>query len=180
MKRIKKYTMVEYLVRKISRAKWNPKPEDGIDSIQADAVTSDLRTNGNRLSFWKCFEENEDELQEALLALAGTLERPDKIDIAWLKTNDIVNESIEVEETTGITTIQDLQNRHVDVKNLDLQRICYLAKLLCKSIRDEEKFKRFSKKDILKILHNAIKKERLSLEMLPEAFSKELSPILKT
>ena len=42
------------LARKISRAKWEATKDLGDGEIQADAVSADLRTMGNTLSFWRC------------------------------------------------------------------------------------------------------------------------------
>ena len=43
-----------FLARKISLAKWSKKGELEVGEIAADAVTADLRTQDNKLSFWRC------------------------------------------------------------------------------------------------------------------------------
>ena len=40
-----------FVARMITRAKWDPKPELQTGEISADAVTGDLRTRYNSLSF---------------------------------------------------------------------------------------------------------------------------------
>ena len=41
-----------FLIRKIARAKWESKDDLSKEEIPADAVTVDLRTSDNVLSFW--------------------------------------------------------------------------------------------------------------------------------
>ena len=55
------------LARKIARAKWEPKPELGNDEIAADAVTADLKTTGNTLSFWRCESSSAADLQREIV-----------------------------------------------------------------------------------------------------------------
>ena len=43
-----------FLARKVSLAKWSKKDELAEGEIPADAVTADLRTQDNKLSFWRC------------------------------------------------------------------------------------------------------------------------------
>ena len=55
-----------FLARKISLAKWSKKQEQGElaeDEIPADAVTADLRTQDNKLSFWRCGDGEGDRSQ---------------------------------------------------------------------------------------------------------------------
>ena len=73
-----------FLARKITRAKWDPKEELSKGEISADALTCDLRTRGNALSFWQCGNGAEAEIEEAALAIAGAGDRIDKIDLVWL------------------------------------------------------------------------------------------------
>ena len=169
-----------YIVRKISRAKWEQKEELGQNAIQADAVTTDLRTKGNCLSFWKCSTADEDELQEIVLALvaAPLVERIDKIDIAWIEEDYIKSKNIHSESTKGDTLISDLKDKHIDILRLDLQKICSLAMGLCKSIREDGNYKRYTKKEILELLCKAVEEKRLTLGVLSDKVVKELYPLL--
>ena len=48
------------LARKISRAKWAPKEYLAPSEIRADAIGGCLRTTGDRLSWWRCKDDEED------------------------------------------------------------------------------------------------------------------------
>lgn len=82
-----------YLARKIARAKWtsngNSSNRVTAAGIAADAVTGDLRTQDNTLSFWTCPSGTDDDVEEAALAIAATWERLGKLDLVWLATCDI-------------------------------------------------------------------------------------------
>ena len=56
--------------------------------ISADAITGDLRTQGNSLSFWQCGIAEQDKLEEAALAIAAGR---DSIDCAEPKQHAILD-----------------------------------------------------------------------------------------
>lgn len=53
-----------FLARMISRSKWEPKSRMHAEEISADAVTGDLRTQDNSLSFWRCPSGSAVELED--------------------------------------------------------------------------------------------------------------------
>ena len=170
-----------HVVRKISRAKWDPKEELGSDAISADAVTSDLRTNGNCLSFWECTDANSEiELHEIVLALAGAFERLDKIDVAWIDQDVAAKKGITFEKSEGRTLVADLRKKHLDAIQLELNKITILAKLLAKAVRNDNNFRRYTRKDVLKVLTEAIQKGRLSIDELPENIRKSVGSMIRS
>ena len=68
-----------FLARKITRAKWNPKNGLSAGEIPADAVTVDLRTRENSLSFWRCGLGEKEQVEEAALAIAAAGDRVDSL-----------------------------------------------------------------------------------------------------
>lgn len=80
-----------FLARKITRAKWTHKRGQlAKGEIAADAVTADLRTQDNALSFWRCPAEARDDIEKAALAIAATRDRVDKIEIVWLTEDELL------------------------------------------------------------------------------------------
>ena len=74
-----------FLIRKITRAKWGLKQGLSSEEIPADAVTVDLRTKENSLSFWKCKSDSRENIKEvalAIVAAGNSVERLDLICIA--------------------------------------------------------------------------------------------------
>jgi len=163
-----------YIVRKISRAKWEPKEELGVDAISADAVTADLRTTGNCLSFWECSDPNDkSKLDEIALALATNPEsdRVDKIDLAWIEKDAVLAEGIALEKSEGNTIIPHLRDKHIEAVRLDLEKISILAKLFARSVRERSYHRRFTMARVKKILCEAIDRGELPIDKLPEKVS---------
>ena len=172
---------MEYVVRKISRAKWDLKSGLSEDFISADAVTSDLRTSNNCLSLWFCNDPNENiELSNVVLALVATSERDriDRIDIAWIHSGDLSECDIPQKLSPGKTLVEDMIHKHVDVIDLDLTKLCILAKIFARSIREHKRFKRYTKKEVCSLLSEAVKSGRLKLDELKNKVQSELKPYL--
>ncbi|HEC31519.1 MAG: hypothetical protein DRG59_06000 [Deltaproteobacteria bacterium] len=167
-----------YLVRKISRAKWEPREELGIDAISADAVTSDLRTSGNCLSLWEYTKAaDEKELREIALALATNPDndRIDKIDLAWIEKDAALKEKITFERSEGKTIAFHLRKKHVDAVRLDVTKISMLASLFASSIREYNRFHRFTRNQVKKIISEAIENKQVAIEKLPKKIQEQLT-----
>ena len=71
-------------VRKIDWAKWKQAVDLGDGEISADAITGDLRTTKNKLSFWRCPTAEVPDLERAALAIATARDPLDRIDLVYL------------------------------------------------------------------------------------------------
>lgn len=164
-----------FLARKITRAKWNPQKDLSKGEIAADAVTADLRTQKNSLSFWQCQEDENGtiDIEDATLAIAAAGDRIDKIDIVWLTSNELRNDGQDLKNTKGRTHIAELANRHVDVCKLDYNRLGKIAHCVLNSI-EKQRCKRFTKKDVKKLLATAVKKGRIKLDDLSDKIRREI------
>ena len=154
-----------FLARKITRAKWRPKEELSVEEIPADAVTVDLRTQENSLSFWQCSIGEEAEVEEVALAIAAAGERIDKLDIVWFSDDELRADSQQWKKTDGRTPVAELVRRHVDVYRLDYVRLGKVASRIATAIK-ESRFRRLSKKRVTVLLATAVEQERVKLEDL--------------
>ena len=145
------------LARKITRAKWRPSHSLSPGEISADAITGDLRTQGNTLSFWQCPSGNHAAIEQAALAIASTGDRIDKVDIVWLDDADLKNDGQTVETTEGQTPILDLNELHVDVCHLDFTRLGKVAQRIANAI-NEERYIRIPRARIQAMLADAIER----------------------
>ena len=116
-----------FLARKVTRAKWEAQQGIPEGRIAADAVTTDLRTQDNKLSFWECGSANAEEIGEAALALAAGRERLDKVALVWIAASDLAEDGLDLSKSSGRTPVQDLAERHVDVQQLDYERLGRVA-----------------------------------------------------
>lgn len=168
-----------YLARKITRAKWDPKGDLPDGEIAADAVTGDLRTKGNTLSFWRCHSAMNSDLEDAALAIAATWDRLDKLDLVWLATCDIQVAKLTLKETAGKTPVTDLIKRHVDLCKLDYVRLGKVAQMVAIAIGDKQ-HRRFTKASVRDLLVQAVREERLSLDKLSEGLRDEIATLVDT
>lgn len=159
------------LARKISLAKWK-NPEWGAE-IPADAVTGDLRTSGNALSFWTIGTPTRGELEQVVLALASTADRIDKIDLTWVDRDTLASEGIDLEATPGETPVEALRGRHVDLARLDLGRLGRVATLVSQAVAGNQ-HQRWTKNEVLRILVAAARRQDFDPAKLTRAVQEEV------
>jgi hypothetical protein len=167
-----------FLARKITRPKWEQSSTVEPGEIAADAVTVDLRTTGNTLSFWTCDSAEDAKLKEVVLALAANGDRIDKFDIAWLAEETVRAEGLQVSATDGDTPVARLVKRHVDIERLDLVRLGKIASLIHAAVSGGS-HKRLTKAEVQQVLVAAVQAGDLRLEDVKEGLRGELSKALE-
>jgi hypothetical protein len=153
------------LARKITRAKWQQKTDLADGEIAADAVTVDLRTTGNTLSFWRCSSADTGDLQQAVLALAAAADRADKFDVAYLDEQAVVGLGLATKNTPGDTPVLSLREQHVDVQKLDLVRLGGVATMVAYAHRSNAVLT-MTKKEIIDLVAQGVRKNLVSLDAL--------------
>jgi hypothetical protein len=81
--------MCVFLARSISTAKWKARSNIAEDEIPADAVTYDMRTTDNMLSFWLYDPGREGSLDDVALALASARDNVQRLDLVWLDQEQV-------------------------------------------------------------------------------------------
>lgn len=165
---------MEYVGRKIQRAKWELLDFMNESDIQADALGACLRTKSNTLSFWRC-HNNDQDIEEIVLAMASSYEKLAKMNVILFRIEDITSNGFEFNETEGFTPIEDLKSRHLDLVHLTGQRILNFASFMKDHVRSNSNCILFSKNQVENILCNALKDNRIDLEDLNE----KIRPALK-
>lgn len=156
---------MSYLVRKISRAKWNDCDKNVEQLVTADAVTNCLKTTKNTLSVW--FAEQEKDIVNAKLALLATLERFDSVDFVVLNTADLDANELKLIVSDGDTIAKPLIGLHRDISTFSLKELEKVAKLVQEQIIAGGT-KRVMKKQFLEIIQSAITDKIINLADLPE------------
>ena len=166
-----------YLVRKISRAKWDKQfnTDRGLakEEISADAVTGDLRTQSNSLSFWRCSASEPNSIGDAALAIAAAGDRLDKLDIVWISDSELCNDGHVLRSTKGRTSVRDLVETHVDICNLDYTRLGRIAERVYIAIQDQH-CRRLSRTQVKKLLESAIRHGRIASVDLRQGVRSEI------
>lgn len=155
------------LARKITRSKW-PKGElesVDINQLSADAITSCLRTSSNTLSTWEI--EDESKINDVALALVTGSDFPDKMDIVVIDKDKLLEQGFIIENTPGLTKVDDLKGCHKDLAYLNYATLGTFATLVVESLKYEH-VHRFTSTNLKKIVRQAIASGRLTLEDLSE------------
>lgn len=168
-----------FLARKITRAKWLQGPRLGRGEIGADAVTADLRTSGNALSFWRCDSGVENQVERVALAMAAAGNRIDKLDVVWIAEGDLAADGQSWEATDGRTPVAELRNRHVDLQRLDYVRLGNVARRVAAAIASEWCL-RFSRRRVKMLLVAAVQRGDLDLADLAERVRDEVGSAVNT
>lgn len=162
-----------FLARKVTRAKWKSGEGIGPGEIPADAVTVDLRTSGNALSFWQCGGADEGALGRVVLALAAGAQRVDKVELVWLAREELEADGISLEQSDGSTPVRCMIDQHVDAVGLDLVRLGRLAARI-QGAFDQERHKLWSRGKVLEILVQGVERELVDLDLLEEKLRDEV------
>ena len=165
---------VSMLARKISRSKWASKPYLKPDAIRADAVTNCLKTTDDRLSLWRC-ENDQQDVDQVFLALAtgSRISKIDTMHIVVLPEKELEEAGLTTENKGGDTAVQDLKSRHVDLVCLDLDKLGTLARMLASRIRNCQVVAR-TKKQIQTLVREAVSARRVQPDELSPELRNEL------
>lgn len=162
-----------YLARKITLSKWEAQQGLSEDEIAADAVTADLRTQKNSLSFWRCCPETNGDVEKAVLAIASAGRRIDKIDMIWLDGGELRNDDQTLENTGAKTPAKGVDDIHFDVCRLDYVRLGKIARCVVNAIK-QKRYRRFTRKHVKKLLMTAVEQDRIDFDELDDGIKKVL------
>ncbi|MCY4209919.1 MAG: hypothetical protein OXE97_02540 [Gammaproteobacteria bacterium] len=168
-----------FLARKITRAKWESQHELSADEIPADAITSDLRTRGNSLSFWQCGIAERGQLDEAVLAIAAGRDSVEKVEIIWLAEDELEADGQTLKNTEGRTPVTGLSRSHVDVCGLDYVRLGKIAHGIVRALKEERHLK-LSKIRVRKLLTSAVGQRRIDVNDLGDKVRAEIMQSLQS
>ena len=163
-----------FLARKITRAKWESKQQLDFGEIPADAVTIDLKTDGNALSFWQCPTDESKDIEEAALAIAAARQHVDKLEIVWLDREDLMADGQTMKQTRGHTSVLDLVFLHVDVSRLDNVRLGRVAHRVLAAL-ESNRYHRLTRARVKELIVAAIEKGRIDPKDLHNGLREEVA-----
>ena len=164
----------ECIGREITRAKWCKGAGLLNDEIPADAVTVDLRTSNNKLSFWRCGTYEKVLLDDLALAMASAADRVDRMDFVWMQQDELEDKSVKFVGTKGLTPVEALVDKHVDALSLDFVRLGQIARSVDNALQSD-RYRRFTKKEIAGVLMHAVQAGRVQLDELREKVQEEVA-----
>ena len=151
-----------YLVRKISRAKWDNEDFDYVnnDNPPSDAITSCLRTFNNELSTWLI--DDLKDLDKAVLCLitGSKQENLNTIQLIYFEIEEINKRGLAIEKTTGDTVINEYQDMHFDILNLNYETLGTVKDIVLDCLR-KDFCKTITKKTLKEILLNSVNNTKI-------------------
>jgi len=149
-----------WLVRKIDAPKWEI---CAADQISPDAVTTSLRTQENKLSFWHI--ATKDELPDIALAVVAGADYISTIDLVLLPEEQIHAASFEAIPTPGDTLVRRITHKHRDMPVDTFDRLGDVAQLVSNAVHSES-CERFTAKKLKDLVISAVSSGDLTVENL--------------
>lgn len=172
-----------YLVRRISRAKWDNENYDyhKSDNAPADAITACLRTFNNELSTWLVDDDDlkdvldSKEFLEAILCLAtgSKQQNLNKMELIFFPLDLLTNNNIQIKQTVGDTVIKGFQSKHYDILNLNYDNLKIIKDIVLDCLRND-RYLLYAKNQVKNLLVNAAKEDVLDANTLNKDFRKAL------
>ena len=151
-----------YLVRRISRAKWDNEDYDYLhnDNPPADAITSCLRTFNNELSTWLI--EDVKDLNQAILCLVtgSKQENINTLQLIYFDIEEISRRGLVFEKTPGDTVINEFQDSHFDIQSLNYDSLGVFKDIVLDCLRNGQ-CKTITKKTLKEILTDSVNKTKI-------------------
>ena len=163
-----------FLARKITRAKWAATEELSAGDIPADAVTVDLRTQENSLSFWRCPTGTASDVEEAALAIAAASQRVDRLDLVWFPDEELQADGQTLKDTEGRTPVIDMVAMHVDVSRLDYVRLGRVARRVVDAI-EADRYRRLTRARVKSLIQEAVGRGRIDRSALDDGLRAEVA-----
>jgi hypothetical protein len=165
--------MTLFLARSISTAKWKGRTYIAGNEIPADAVTYDMRTMDNTLSFWLYDPGKEGSLDDVALALASARDNIQRLDLVWLDHKQVEQMNLKIDSTRGETPAKHLQHNHRDVVGIDLVRLVDLARSVANAVTNNQT-KRFTERQIHELLSKAAQDNLISSNDLKRSIAERI------
>lgn len=154
------------LVRKIERSKWMQNNILDGETVSADAITNCLRTKSNTLSVWQIPEEAA--VTDAVLAMTSVCRHLDTIDVALLDQPSLARAGLRIVESAGRARVPRLLDSHRDIVDLDYVLLGEMARLIVECF-EKEKVIRFTRRQLIELLKQAIQDGSINREELEES-----------
>ena len=165
-----------YYVRKISRGRWPEEKkiaEATLKDIEADTVTTELKTNGNTLSRWQA--DNDTELDEAFVALASNMKQIGAISAVKIEESQLKDYVLEKE--LGQTPATEINERHRNITGLNYVNLSGVIQAVLDSLGNQGMVRK-SKQDMRMLLVNAYKGNKLNTSLMPTELREEIEKII--
>ncbi|MEL4407436.1 hypothetical protein [Shewanella algae] len=143
-----------FLLRKISPNKWQPNLALEPKNYSADAITGCTRTQHNTLSVWHSDTNDfsNRSVEELVVALATTMQQPDKIDVIWLDENDLTQLGLNIDDNSATTKFESVNSRHKDIVELDHEKLALVSEHIVNQFKNSNNRKSYGRAELIKLI----------------------------
>lgn len=99
-------------------------------------------------------------------------DRLDTMHVALVRKVDLAEAGFKMEKAKGRTKIDELLERHVDLVELNSDRLCALATLIATALREKSQYRRYLREQVREIVRQAISDGRIDTDDLHPNFAK--------
>ena len=166
-------------VRMLEKQKWERLIELGHEKTPADTLQSELKTDSNNLSLW--LAESNEELLEAVLALALARNKLTRLDILVLDQQEYKEMGFSTENTpeNGLSAYNDFNNFHYDLIDLNYEKLGILSQMIIESVNNPDKVIRYNKGKIGDILYQGLMSQKFRIDELEGKLQEELRKLIE-
>ena len=164
-----------YYVRKIARAKWallDKTAEKKIENYRADTIANDMRTSGDKLSFWKAESLEPDSFDPVVVinSLMGDNIKP----IHLICIPEELLSSYNLVQVDGDTIVHEYKKLHHDLGSFTVKRLVDFSRdiilhvlSLSESHPEENKYvRRYNEKQQLELIDQWLNSGKIKFEEL--------------
>lgn len=157
---------------------------ENIENMFADAATAEFRTKNGALSTWRI--EFVEKLDEAVLAIAITSSKIERMDFIVINTEYLDEQHLEYAQTYAgqEIAVPDLQDTHYDIFNITIPKLIdctYVYRRIFKEDQDQGIYiVRYVEGDIKAILKKATSTSRIDTNLLNKGMKKEICRLFNT
>jgi len=160
---------MSFYVRKIEKGKWLKKDLPEQEGPSADAITNCIRTKNNKLSLWEINDDDDNDIENAVIAIAAAGDHLDTFDIVRFNEIALSEKGLSTETNPGKTSYKCMVSNHRDIVNLDYKKLGKVSEIIMDEITNNRD-KRFTFPKIKELLLNAISEGKINQD--------ELSPFI--
>lgn len=183
------------LARKTKISKWDNAKNDcmkcdeqnteqinfNMDKLNADVVTSELRTSSNSLSTWvieRNSEDNNSGLEDVVIALitGSKVAHIETIDLILIDTDETNIFKIDNSED-GDTSVINLKKKHYNICNISYKQLGEISKYFMYQVQNKKYYK-LSKGEIKEIIKNAFNNKKVEIENFADSVREEIRKII--
>lgn len=156
------------LARAVERPRWLRRTPAGATGPCADALTRDLQTKSDRLSWWVV----DDAKEEVAIAIASSRHHISNVDLAIVSSEEFDKLDISWDRSSGDTPYVAANERHCDLINLSATAIARLANHLHSQ---REAIERVREGEVREMLIAAIGRGNINLERVRDSLLSSLA-----